>query len=296
MRGDVEDLYWGSGNFACHYTYDTWGNVISVTDINGKEITNANHIGLMNPIRYRGYYFDSEIGMYYLQSRYYNPQVGRFISADNLITSVGGNTLGNNLFAYCMNCPTNMSDYSGHAPQWLKNAVKWTATNIIKPVVKAVQKTLSKVNFTYSTGYNISGSPSFWNFNGQIGASFDTKGNMSFQITGGGGVTTGTPSISVTRYYSVTNAPKISKLEGRYYQVGGSVATLAAGVPIAAGGDAMIMPDEKENRAYFGLTGNVGLGVPGKELHVEWGETMTLTNEINIYDVAGEIYIKIMEW
>ncbi len=61
MRGDVEDLYWGSGNLACHYTYDTWGNVISVTDINGKEITNANHIGPMNPIRYRGYYYDSEI-------------------------------------------------------------------------------------------------------------------------------------------------------------------------------------------------------------------------------------------
>ncbi len=74
MRGDVEDLYWGSGNLACHYTYDTWGNVISVTDINGKEITNANHIGLLNPIRYRGYYYDSEIGMYYLQSRYYNPR------------------------------------------------------------------------------------------------------------------------------------------------------------------------------------------------------------------------------
>lgn len=60
MRGDVEDLYWGSGNLACHYTYDTWGNVISVTDINGKEITNANHIGLLNPIRYRGYYYDSD--------------------------------------------------------------------------------------------------------------------------------------------------------------------------------------------------------------------------------------------
>ena len=112
MRGDVEDLYWGSGNLACHYTYDTWGNVISVTDINGKEITNANHIGLMNPIRYRGYYFDSEIGMYYLQSRYYNPQVGRFINADGYV-STGQDVTGYNMFAYCGNNPVNRVDQSG---------------------------------------------------------------------------------------------------------------------------------------------------------------------------------------
>ena len=112
MRGDVEDLYWGSGNLACHYTYDTWGNVISVTDINGKEITNANHIGLMNPIRYRGYYFDSEIGMYYLQSRYYNPQVGRFISADEYF-STGQDINGCNMFAYCSNNPTGRADDCG---------------------------------------------------------------------------------------------------------------------------------------------------------------------------------------
>ncbi len=112
MRGDVEDLYWGNGNLACHYTYDTWGNVISVTDINGKEITNANHIGLMNPIRYRGYYFDSEIGMYYLQSRYYNPQVGRFINADGYV-STGQDVTGYNMFAYCSNNPVNRVDQSG---------------------------------------------------------------------------------------------------------------------------------------------------------------------------------------
>ncbi len=113
MRGDVEDLYWGSGNLACHYTYDTWGNVISVTDINGKEITNENHIGLMNPIRYRGYYYDSEIGMYYLQSRYYNPQVGRFISADDQLST--DDIIGMNLFTYCGNNPVNRLDSSGEA-------------------------------------------------------------------------------------------------------------------------------------------------------------------------------------
>ena len=113
MRGDVEDLYWGSGNLACHYTYDTWGNVISVTDINGKEITNANHIGLMNPIRYRGYYYDSEIGMYYLQSRYYNPQVGRFINADGYVKTPTDSLFSTNMFAFCENNPVNKSDLTG---------------------------------------------------------------------------------------------------------------------------------------------------------------------------------------
>ena len=134
MRGDVEDLYWGSGNLACHYTYDTWGNVISVTDINGKEITNANHIGLMNPIRYRGYYFDSEIGMYYLQSRYYNPQVGRFINSDDQIADVGGSVLGFNVFAYCVNNPVNMSDDTGNWPKWVGQATSWVNKKIIQPV------------------------------------------------------------------------------------------------------------------------------------------------------------------
>ena len=58
----------------------------------------------MNPIRYRGYYYDSEIGMYYLQSRYYNPQVGRFINADGYV-STGQDVTGYNMFAYCSNNP-----------------------------------------------------------------------------------------------------------------------------------------------------------------------------------------------
>ena len=52
--------------------YDAWGNVISITDNNGNVITNPNHIGNLNPFRYRGYYQDTETGLYYLMSRYYD--------------------------------------------------------------------------------------------------------------------------------------------------------------------------------------------------------------------------------
>ena len=112
-RGDVEDLYWSGGNLACHYTYDSWGNVISVVNASGNEITDQNNIANMNPIRYRGYYYDSETGYYYLKSRYYNPQVSRFISSDAYF-STGEGINSCNMFAYCGNNPINLADPNGY--------------------------------------------------------------------------------------------------------------------------------------------------------------------------------------
>jgi RHS repeat-associated protein len=69
----------------------------------------------MNPYSYRGYRYDTEIGMYYLQSRYYNPEWGRFINADSLGGKVG-ELLSHNMFAYSLNNPVNMEDESGNFP------------------------------------------------------------------------------------------------------------------------------------------------------------------------------------
>lgn len=72
-------------------------------------------IAAINPFRYRGYYYDAEIGMYYLQSRYYNPAVGIFVNADAAMFAIVGNgILEHNLFAYCKNEPVKNSDPSGH--------------------------------------------------------------------------------------------------------------------------------------------------------------------------------------
>ena len=111
-RGDVEAFYNGSGTVKSRYVYDSWGNVIKVVNANGVEITNQNDVAFINPIRYRGYYFDSETGLYYLKSRYYDPQVGRFINADGY-ASTGQGVLGNNMFAYCNNNPVMYSDPTG---------------------------------------------------------------------------------------------------------------------------------------------------------------------------------------
>ena len=276
------------------YIYDSWGNTISIQNRTGQEITSQNDIGNLNPFRYRGYYFDSDTGLYYLQNRYYDPKACRFVNGE-AITDGGAGILGNNIFIYAANNSINNSDSTG---QWIiKDAIKWVAKNIVKPVVKTIQKALSKVNLTYSTGVNISGSPSAFSFNLQGGISIDTKGNVALQGSFSGGVTAGSPSISITSYRTITNAPNIKKLTGPGYQIGGSVGVPVSSVSLVAGGDFNIIPDTELNKTYYGITTNVGLGTPGYEFHVEWGETATWgQTQFNVFDVAEGIYVKIMEW
>lgn len=98
-RGDIIGIYNGDGVLRAQYEYDAWGNVLSVTDENGNAITSAIHIGNLNPFRYRGYYYDTESGLYYLMSRYYDPVTHRFINADGYFQS-GGNILDANMHSY----------------------------------------------------------------------------------------------------------------------------------------------------------------------------------------------------
>lgn len=100
--GDIIALYDANANLVASYEYDAWGKVLSVKNANGTDITSPTHIANLNPIRYRGYYYDTETKLYYLQSRYYDPQVGRFLNADGYVTT-GQGVLGHNMFAYCEN-------------------------------------------------------------------------------------------------------------------------------------------------------------------------------------------------
>ena len=87
------------GSLRVRYIYDSWGNTLSVQDGNGQEITSENDIGNLNPFRYRGYYFDSDTGLYYLQNRYYDPQTCRFVNADGVVSGIGDSVQGYNIFA-----------------------------------------------------------------------------------------------------------------------------------------------------------------------------------------------------
>jgi RHS repeat-associated protein len=113
LQGDIVAVYNEGGTKLVSYTYDAWGNV-TTTYHNGGASTAAQY----NPFRYRGYYYDSETGLYYVSSRYYDPEIGRWINADSVIAGTGENVLGYNMFAYCFNNPVNMSDPTGNWPSW----------------------------------------------------------------------------------------------------------------------------------------------------------------------------------
>ncbi len=110
LQGDVIGLIDGSGTEVVSYTYDAWGQLRSMTG------SLASTLGQYNPIRYRGYVYDSETGMYYLNSRYYNPEWGRFINADDIAyLGENGSFTGFSLFVYVSNNPILYLDSSGRS-------------------------------------------------------------------------------------------------------------------------------------------------------------------------------------
>ncbi len=111
LQGDITKIVDTNIGVVANYTYDAWGNVVSVKNAYGNAITSPTHIANVNPLRYRGYYYDTETALYYLQTRYYDPAVGRFLNADCYTTT--GSFLGYNMYAYCENNPVMMVDSMG---------------------------------------------------------------------------------------------------------------------------------------------------------------------------------------
>ena len=109
IQGDFVGIMDAAGTQVVTYTYDSWGKLLSVGG--------NTELGNKNPFRYRGYYYDDETGFYYVISRYYDPEVGRFISSDDVdYLGADGSLNIYNLYAYCYNNPVNMADDSGNIP------------------------------------------------------------------------------------------------------------------------------------------------------------------------------------
>lgn len=125
LQGDIIAVVDQDGETLVEYSYDPWGKVTSTH--NGENLTEleASLVMVMCPFAYRGYNYDYTTGLYYLQSRYYNPEWGRFLNCDdtNILLATQGETLGANLFAYCNNNPVNRVDYEGKSAEDLINVV-----------------------------------------------------------------------------------------------------------------------------------------------------------------------------
>ncbi len=116
-QGNIVAILDSDGNLVVKYVYDAWGNH-AVIDANGQDIVNMQHIGNLNPFRYRSYYYDTETGLYYLQTRYYDPELGRFISQNSIEYADYESVNGLNLYAYCGNNPVMYVDPSGMKAKW----------------------------------------------------------------------------------------------------------------------------------------------------------------------------------
>ena len=121
LQGDIIGILDAAGSLVASYSYDAWGNILTISD---------NEIAKRNPIRYRGYYYDTETGLYYLQSRYYNPQIGRFINGDTYVNTEQG-LLSLNMFLYCENNPVVNKDESGTVYHLVIGAAIGASMNIL---------------------------------------------------------------------------------------------------------------------------------------------------------------------
>ena len=120
LQGDIIGIVDSDNVEVVTYSYDAWGKLLSISGPLASTVGEANHL------RYRGYYYDTESGLYYLQSRYYDPEIGKFISKDDPALHEGQTGVTANLYAYCNNNPIMYSDRTGHfgTPiQWAMAAV-----------------------------------------------------------------------------------------------------------------------------------------------------------------------------
>ena len=282
LQGDVIRIIDTAGATICTYTYDAWGRLLN---------SSTNQIFKANPIRYRGYYYDTETGLYYLGSRYYDPAVKRFINADGY-ASTGQGFIGCNMFVYCLNNGIRYVDTMGNLPddKLLENAKKYKAGgNFIicgSKNNKSRRSRKSRRSGTYSSGINVSLA---WGGGGYASAGWavDLNGNVGLVFSGGGGG--GTPSVGLSRYHTTTNANDIYDLGGFSMQTGGSI-----DLGISVGGEYTMFQDGESGEIYQGVTVSGGISLPALvipvELHGEVGKSYVIG--FNIKDAIS----KIGEW
>ena len=251
-QGDVIALLNADGTLAASYNYGAWGNY-SVHDDKGAKITKASFIGHINPLRYRGYYYDRETRLYYLQSRYYDFANCRFINADGVVTTNVAEFLECNMFAYCTNNPINFSDEDGKCYYangvWTHDAWENIGGYEKKPESKGVTGTYGSV----SAAWGIAGSVS-------VARVTDSRGNEALAITAGfGGGLGGSFSIDAAQKEFKAGDPGSSL--GVVYYPDASVVWDLQGWGVAVGGTCILVSGEVSSSTINGYSIAPAFGV-----------------------------------
>ena len=230
-QNDVIAIADANGTVLVKYEYDAWGKVISITDKDGNPIDDSVGNGVLdvpsntaepttadetatvdesvslttvdpqiaqiahlNPILYRSYYYDKETEWYYLNTRYYSPDMCRFINADAYVQTAQG-MLDKNMFAYCLNNPVNMFDDFGNWPKWMKKAANWVNKTIIKPISNFFNPNTNTISGKFKNG--------IFRGSGSLTAGYSEK-NKRLQINSKSGKKNG--MLGIYRKTSIGNA------------------------------------------------------------------------------------------
>ncbi|MGN0819004.1 MAG: RHS repeat-associated core domain-containing protein [Christensenellaceae bacterium] len=308
MFGNILGIYDANGNVLTKYVYDAWGNHKTFALNNGEwvDITSqtaynensslAEKIAILNPFRYRSYYFDIETGLYYLQSRYYDPETGRFISPDDISYLDPETIHGLNLFAYCLNNPVMAIDPTG----------TWNWGNFWKVLggIAIIGALVVGSIFTGGVLSVVLAGAAIGAISGAIGATVSTAisgdwknfGNnflMGTIVGGISGAVAASPlgigwQIGINSMLSMANYATTTKINGENITLGGILFSGVAGALSGFVGGAGFMKGNSMANAFVAFGGKNFL----KEIGVNFWKTgldIVARNSINAFIVGGAL-------
>ncbi len=244
-QGDIIQIVDDSGSVVVAYTYDTWGKLVSITG------SAATTLGVANPYRYRGYRYDNETGLYFLNSRYYDPEVGRFINADAIL-SVFSRNRTSNAFSYAGNNPVTFWDLDGY--------------------------------LVTMHGYTISAASLAGVSASVVFAQDDNGGDAELHSVSAN--YWGTPTLSTGAFYAVIDIDNINELESTdlYFLGGSGGVILNVGYDEIYVGNPFLDPDAV--KVGFAISASISPKIPIPDLHMYNG-TMTIVYSNKYY--SGKI-------
>ena len=271
LQGDIVSIYKSAdSSLVGTYTYDSWGKLVDpavfpvgTTVSGGTGISLASFKGdqigimMMNPFRYRGYYYDNETGVYYLQSRYYDPEVKRFINADGLV-STGTGVSGHNMYAYCENNPVLRSDSNGYS--WLGDLWNKAVTAVKSTFYAAPVNTV----FNQAAAQNPQNAATIQRANpaksipvsqgGQVLSNYVLSHDIQTDVS----VSAGLPGKPISVNAGVTNTLSVTKGSCATAHVGVGFGISSSPSPINASVSAGVVKNYNDVNSITGLSYNIG--------------------------------------